>query len=768
MKIFFKKAMSLFLSVVMLVSLTAGLYFSAFANTTEASNENTEAVWTSISFTPASPYEIIKNTNGWNDSGGTFHYYLPSLRNGDILTLTDDSGNSVSYTLNSNGWCFIADGFPSISIDEISMYDEQNGNWSIGGENYFVIEYSGMTTQVPVTIIEDPVDYYEYVVVEPYEIIEKTNGYMDNDVWYYYTPEINNGDQIIIHYTDGSTETYTREDYRFINQDGNELSCYYNGFSFDGLGETTFEVRIENVETPLKVPVTIIEDPVDYCELVPIKPYELFENTNGYENGDTWYYYAPSFQNGDRIIIHFNDGTSTKYIYNNFDFLNENGETLSIYRYGFDFSGLGETTFEVRVDKYGKTINVPVTIIENPIESFTFNPIKPLEIVERTHGYEYKDGVWEYNEIYFNKGDTIEINYTDGTTDTFVNQYSGWGSYSFENSNGERLSVYYSSFVFSGLGETETTIGLHNYSMSVSVPVTIIEDPVESCEFVPAKPYEIMENTNGFYDGEDGWYYWGPNFNDGDQFIVHLKNGSNEIYTFKDYEFKNENDDSIYIRSESFRFDTTGETTFEIIVDDYGKNISVPVTIIENPVASIAFNPVSPFTCYMNANGNETEDGYRYRPPYFRNGDEIVVNFKNGTTESYVFNVDRWDFISDTGKTIDTRVEEFVFNGTGETTFEMNIPFYGMKVNVPVTIIENPVDFCEFVPIKEYKIVEKTYGTDFNNSKKWCYYAPSFNVGDKLIVHLKDGTFETYTYSDWRFVNKNGDELSCTTNSFYY
>ena len=33
----------------------------------------------------------------------------------------------------------------------------------------------------------------------------------------------------------------------------------------------------------------------------------------------------------------------------------------------------------------------------------------------------------------------------------------------------------------------------------------VIENPVESISFTPAKPFEIMENSNGYY--EDGWVW---------------------------------------------------------------------------------------------------------------------------------------------------------------------------------------------------------------------------------------------------------------------
>jgi hypothetical protein len=73
------------------------------------------------------------------------------------------------------------------------------------------------------------------------------------------------------------------------------------------------------------------------------------------------------------------------------------------------------------------------------------------------------------------------------------------------------------------------------------VPVTIIENPVESISYKPVKPIEIKENTNGEWDDFDDFFYYDtPDFSIGDKLTVNYKSGSSVTYTY----FDNDYDDS--------------------------------------------------------------------------------------------------------------------------------------------------------------------------------------------------------------------------------
>ncbi|WP_178669444.1 hypothetical protein, partial [uncultured Eubacterium sp.] len=256
---------------------------------------------------------------------------------------------------------------------------------------------------------------------KPYEIVENTNGYYDG-TWHYYSPEFNVGDKITVSYKNGTTDTFTCNGWEFYNKDNEYLRVYGNQFTFTGLGETTFVVELEDYGKSIDVPVTIIENPVESFTFSPAKPYEIMENTNGYYDGQTWLYYSPEFNAGDKITVSYKNGTTDTFEckeLGDFAFVNKNNENLFLDSYNFYYNGVGETSFKVSLWQYNKTTNVPVTITENPVESFTLKPVKPYEIVENTNRwFDEEGGRWYYESPDFNNGDEITVNYTDGTKDT--------------------------------------------------------------------------------------------------------------------------------------------------------------------------------------------------------------------------------------------------------------------------------------------------------------------------------------------------------------
>ena len=190
----------------------------------------------SISFTPANSYEIIENTHGdWseNDNGEQyFAYYIPKFEPGDVLTVIGKDGSSVAYTYEDESWTFISENANKIDSSELNRNDQGN-RWTIGGENYFTIEYMGAETQVPVKIIENPIASISFTPANPYEIIENTHGdWSENDngekYFKYYVPEFYQGDVLTVTNNDGTSVDYTfnNEEYGFISVDGDKIKNY--------------------------------------------------------------------------------------------------------------------------------------------------------------------------------------------------------------------------------------------------------------------------------------------------------------------------------------------------------------------------------------------------------------------------------------------------------------------------------------------------------------------------------------------------------------
>ena len=342
--------------------------------------------------------------------------------------------------------------------------------------------------------------------------------------------------------------------------------------------------------------------------LTPAKPYTIYEgNYAGYSEGTDdkgnpyreYFYFAPDFNAGDVVDITFSDGTTDKYTYYVGDskdggWYNSDDEKIYICYHVFTIDtadGLGTAyasygIMDSNYNDYGYDIeDVPVEIIENPVESFSLTPAKAYEITEGTNGYysdEENETDWRYDAPHFNEGDKITVNYTDGTSEDFVYEGDIWD---FVNDDNEILNVYSNSFEFDGTGKTTFIVKLSHYGKRINVPVEIVENPVKSFSLTPAKAYEITEGTNGYYSDEENetdWRYDAPHFNEGDKITVNYTDGTSEDFVYEGdiWDFVNDDNEILNVYSNSFEFDGTGETTFIVKLSHYGKRINVPVTVV--------------------------------------------------------------------------------------------------------------------------------------------------------------------------------------------
>lgn len=165
---------------------------------------------------------------------------------------------------------------------------------------------------------------------------------------------------------------------------------------------------------------------------------------------------------------------------------------------------------------------------------------------------------------------------------------------------------------------------------------------------------------------------------------------------------------------------------------------SVNLSALAQEVESFTFTPAAPYIVYENTNGwyDDWEDVYNYNPPDFNEGDIISVNFKDIGTVNYTFSTDTYCFTDDSGEELNVRTWGFSFNGTGKTTFEVELFDYAKTIDVPVTIIENPVVSFTYTPIKPFTIIEGTHGwlSEFDN--QWYYDVPDYQNGDIISEPL--------------------------------
>ncbi len=365
------------------------------------------------------------------------------------------------------------------------------------------------------------------------------------------------------------------------------------------------------------------------------------------------------------------------------------------------------------------------------ITSATLTPVKPYTVYEGNYAG-YSEGTDDkgnpYREYFylaedFNVGDVVDITFSDGTSDTYTYYYGyinthkwlqGWF-----NKNEDEINLYSHEFTIDtadGLGTAYASYGImdsnyNNYDYDIkNVPVEVIENPVESFSFVAVKQYEVVKGTHGeYYDKENktDWHYYGPEFKYGDKITVNYTKGTSEEYTYRKYEddggwntwgFVNAENIVLNVESCDFSFDGIGKTTFDVKLTDYGRKTDVPVTIIENPVETFSLTPVEPYTVdegdYVGGGMDIDPEGnpiyYNYYQVVFNEGDKITVNYTNGTSEDFIYKDKFEEFVNTENdlEVLEVYSKWFMFEGTGKTTFEVELTDYEKIQQVPVTIVK--------------------------------------------------------------------------------
>jgi hypothetical protein len=212
----------------------------------------------SIEFTPAEPYVYIENLDGFLEVGEDYSYFYYNFdgirQEGNELTVEYSDGSSETfvyeyafnyeYGYDCYGW-YSNEGF--ISQYEVSYYEEQEMNtWTVGDDNYVIVEYAGRSCKVPVTIEANPVESIEFIPKDgSVFVFENKNGdwrgYWDDEAGRYVETyyEYNfreivekNGNAIKVNYTDNTTSTYyyNADKYCWIDEFGERLVAGYLDF----------------------------------------------------------------------------------------------------------------------------------------------------------------------------------------------------------------------------------------------------------------------------------------------------------------------------------------------------------------------------------------------------------------------------------------------------------------------------------------------------------------------------------------------------------
>ncbi|MBE6817667.1 MAG: hypothetical protein E7517_00710 [Ruminococcaceae bacterium] len=183
-----------------------------------------------IAYTPLKAPEYFENSGGyWNEDGQFYWYNLPPMREGDVLTVTDQNDVATAYTLmegeNHERYFQNAAG-DRIAADEVRFESDQYRiPWTLGNQNAYTAEYCGVSVTLYATVIQNPVKGIDYVPVNPIVIDEGTGGrWIEGEYLYYYDPPLHNGDKLVVTYTDEVVEYVVDMDNGTLKaEDGREI-----------------------------------------------------------------------------------------------------------------------------------------------------------------------------------------------------------------------------------------------------------------------------------------------------------------------------------------------------------------------------------------------------------------------------------------------------------------------------------------------------------------------------------------------------------------
>ena len=555
-----------------------------------------------------------------------------------------------------------------------------------------------------------------------------------------------------------------------------------------------------------------------------------------YEEDEDYFVYnirnkLPS--DGDELVINRKDGSSIVYEYDSQEDVFGCVGQEPISRWEMSFSGVDNQDWAIgrhkaTVEYQGINCEINVDVVENDIKSFTYQRKQPAEYYENDPDYgewveDDEDRYFHYSTPWAMSGDELTVTYNDDTTCTYTSLYDDeedeYRIYRAEDGS------YFSERVLQFSDDQETEhweLGENHYTVKFggkeyNVPVNIVASPIKEISFITAtaEPYEIIENDEryGYWDyyyddndeRQDFFYYYIPAFNIGDTLTVKPVEGEAQIYKYTTVEveedgdtydrnyFVNDNDpddmiDPDDISKDADQFGDNGQGNWSLGSDNHfimyykAKSCEVPVKIIENPVASMSFEPVSEYVFDENTNGyeeyEEEDDSiyWWYRTPGFVEDDTLIMHMKDDSLPDivYSYDYDNECFIN-TADSTDKIYDDDVYRNSGQHKDHwlpdkdnyLTIEYGSLAAKVPVKINKSPINSISYTIAGGYTPaeydIEYGYVENEGTDNEWfCYDVPLRREGNILTLYTDaapdgiDYTLEHDSEDGWVYVN--GDE----------
>ena len=746
-----KKIISIILSVAMLVTVTAGIDFSAYA-----------AYITGIEFEPTEDCFTYEDCHAYDvtEDGRTYKYYQYNewdlmWEGYKIIVNYSDSSKEV-FTCGDiheeEDWFElgyksdrgnILDVGSDLSVDTHQSPDnvwEVNNTYPVdliykNGSSEYSVSYN-------VSIIPNPVDSISVSSERDIVLFENVCGNWekdenDNDYFRYWTNESYfhyAGVQITVNFSDGTTKTYsyTKDNWKPVDGEGNEINDDWLEYNFLQ-GRDHYTVGSENrayfgyygKEDYFNVTVAkggdVDEGELNIDETVQSLYYSDEKHTYTFTpDHDGAYRFDDSLI--DRIVYDGEFSYSMTCGEENVDCISEDPLLFSLEGgKTYEFTVMNNRDDEMRIEYLCVRETAAVS-------SFTYTP---------ANGNSVYAGDVATDDFIYNEGNKISLTLSNGESEVFtVNENSDYVCES-----GERIEDYCRNRGIENMDcrphcipnyspwetnkESYITIEIANAKTRFDVNVT--ESDIKSISYETAEPLEVYEGTSRTEDYWDEYgrheyeYYdfskWDLERNDNAITVTYLDNTS-ETFSLKWIHDEGEWEDyPVYISDEGNKIFTkdlyllfeqdyehqwSAGNSYPITVMYHGKSDTVNVSVAANPVESISAELEENIKLYegffCDEEYDEENDEHWYN--YWWNNDflkfsnpTITVNFVSGDSVVYHCEDDHWVPVDEDGNEINERFFDFRFDNQHDKHYTVGtdnaavISYYGKTCEVPVEVI---------------------------------------------------------------------------------
>lgn len=404
-------------------------------------------------------------------------------------------------------------------------------------------------------------------------------------------------------WSDGSVSNWSCNSDGYFN---NMIEDEYISFDTDNC-ETSGEIIVSCGGQTTSFHINLVDNPVDHIEVVSPSSHKYVENYNGYEmNGGGYYYYANTPTDAVIKIVYLDGSSVTANV----------GDVVDYYSIGwehnqYDKAWVVGTENESTVTYLGHTVNLPITVEENKVESIEVVSGK-VTCIENAYGYDMGNGYYYYYSVPSDV--TVKVNYTDGSSIT-TNIHDEIDGYSFNWTTDQYSDPW--------------TLGDDNYvtisylGVTGKLPVSVIASPVERIEIniAPTREYIYGDSEWGWLYSDGGYEFY-PSDMTGISFTVYYTDGTTKTFTSADID----DQDLINGYGYSLSYDeyVSEPGDFPVTFSYMGKSAEYTIKLKESTVESLSVTKLP----------STTQFGSSFAPDFI--GAEFTITFADGSTKSVI------------------------------------------------------------------------------------------------------------------------------------